>query len=323
MSSTLNDSIMRAYLSRSIAGTTKTREINQNKVNGLLAEVDFRRYLSTLGYSNRVSLGGWIARRVGAEGFGSETVAILPEILISPTDISASRPPPEPPRSLHTICATFYQIGIKSFFAYAQPSEPKSTDPIKWMLTRIGTPQDQPWLSLDDALDPILTRRSRRYEPLRFRTDVAKIPSARITEEFLKESIRVHIQRRYITEISDIDGILWGEEKTYPLEIKEKTVARDRNIGDYFGIDAGPFVKLAFYAAKRGNLHSLFIVREIASTQNRELVSWWAITFERLARFASWVPQGGGTSMGGGRSSVIKIPKSAFHLMDSTYLSSL
>lgn len=323
MSSTLDDPTMRAYLSRSIAGSTRTREINQNKVNGLLAEVDFRRYLSTLGYSNRVSLGGWIARRVGAEEFGSETVAILPEILASPTDISTSRTSPEPPRSLHTICSTFYQIGIRSFFASAQLSDPESTDPINWMLTRLGTPDDQPWLSLDDALDPILTRRSRRYEPLRFRTDVAKIPAAHITEEFLKESIRVQIQRRYITEISDIDGILWGEEKTYPLEIKEKTVAHDRNTGNYFGIDTGPFVKLAFYAAKRGNLHSLFIVREIASTQRRELVSWWAITFEHLAQFASWVPQGGGPSMGGGRSSVIKVPKSAFHVLDSAYLSKL
>ena len=97
-----------------------------------------------------------------------------------------------------------------------------------------------------------------------------------------------------MSEMSDIDGIFWGQQFTYPLEIKEKTVANDSKVGDYFGIDVGPFVKLAFYAAKKGNLHSLFFVREINNTEDREIVNWWFITFDTLAQFASWIPQGGG-----------------------------
>lgn len=58
----------------------------------------------------------------------------------------------------------------------------------------------------------------------------------------------------------------------------------------------GPFVKLAHYVARRGNLHSLFLVREIANQETRELVNWWFITFEQLARFASWFPMAGGRS---------------------------
>ena len=48
----------------------------------------------------------------------------------------------------------------------------------------------------------------------------------------------------------------------------------------------GPFVKLAFYVAKRGNRHSIFLVREIDSIEKRGLVNWWFITFDQLARFA-------------------------------------
>ncbi len=126
-----------------------------------------------------------------------------------------------------------------------------------------------------------------------------------------------------MAEISDVDGIFWGQQFTYPLEIKEKTPAFDRSLGDYFGLDIGPFVKLAFYAAKRGNLHSLFIVREIDNVQTRNLVSWWFITYDQLAQYASWVFQGGGRNMQGGMSSVVRIPKAEFKPLDAANLAAL
>jgi hypothetical protein len=79
-------------------------------------------------------------------------------------------------------------------------------------------------------------------------------------------------------------------------------------------------VKLAFYAAKRGNMHSLFIVREIDDVINRKLMKWWAITFEKLAQYASWIPTGGGKSMTGGASHVVKIPKAEFDELDKNSL---
>jgi hypothetical protein len=85
----------------------------------------------------------------------------------------------------------------------------------------------------------------------------------------------------------------------------------------------GPFVKLEYYAAKQVNLHSLFVVREINDPVNRQLVNWWAITFSRLAEFASWVPVGGGTNMNGGNSTTVKIPKAEFSLLDRDFLNSL
>ena len=107
------------------------------------------------------------------------------------------------------------------------------------------------------------------------------------------------------------------------MEIKEKTVATDISVGHYFGLDIGPFVKLAFYAAKKGNLHSLFVVREINNVTNRDLVGWWFITFEQLARYASWNARSGGTNMGGGGSTVVRIPKSEFRQLTATALGEL
>jgi hypothetical protein len=79
----------------------------------------------------------------------------------------------------------------------------------------------------------------------------------------------------------------------------------------------GPFVKLSFYATMSGTLHSMFVVREIDNVQDRNLVHWWFITFNHLARFASWVAQGGGRNMAGGGSTVVKIPRQEFQHLNA------
>jgi len=165
--------------------------------------------------------------------------------------------------------------------------------------------------------------RNRGYNFLRNHTDANQIPAASLPEEFTKEHLRVNFQNQFMCEMSDIDGILWGEQFTYPIEIKEKTAGNDSKVGDFFGIDVDPFVKLAFYAAKKGNLHSLFFVKEINNVIDRQLVNWWFITFDRLALFASWVPLAGGRNMQGGGSTVVKIPKAEFTPMTQATLSAL
>lgn len=144
-----------------------------------------------------------------------------------------------------------------------------------------------------------------------------------VPEDFSKGHLRVAFATHYQAEISDIDGIFWGQQHTYPIEIKEKTPAPSKDMGPFFGLDVGPFVKLAFYAAKRGNLHSLYVVREIDNTQDRNLVQWWFIKFDELAQFASWIPQAGGPSMGGGSSSVVRVPKCEFHPLNAQTLTAL
>jgi hypothetical protein len=182
---------------------------------------------------------------------------------------------------------------------------------------------DTPYEPLATKMAAYFRARDRSYNFLRYTTDTSSIPDESVADEFSKENLRVAFQSRFMSEISDVDGIFWGQQITYPLEIKEKTAATNNKLGEFFGLDIGPFVKLAFYAAKRGNLHSLFIVREINNPVSRNLLNWWFITFDELAQYASWVQQAGGASMTGGASAVVKIPKAEFKPLDHAHLARL
>jgi hypothetical protein len=308
---------MRSLLSRSIAS------LNQNKLRGLLAEIDFRSHLASLGFADRVSRGGWIARRVGAGDFAHSTAVFFPETIQPGVEIPLERVLPQPDHGLHTICATFHQTGISAFFCAAEVAMDDSPDSLSWKAIQLGLPTQQEYRPFPKCVDDIFSPRGRRYNYLRNHTDTTTIPESAVAEEFSKEHLRVSIQNAFMAEVSDVDGIFWGRQFTYPLEIKEKTAAENSKLGPYFGLDVGPFVKLAHYAARRGNLHSLFVVREIDGTETRNLRNWWFITFERLATFASWVPMAGGRNMGGGNSSVVCIPKCEFSPLSQENLEKL
>jgi hypothetical protein len=306
---------MKQFLSKSYAS------VNNNKINGLMAEIDFRKYLGTLGFSENISVGGWIARSVGINKFSQSIIVMFPETIRPDINYSANRKPPNPSNGLHTICATFHQIGIHSYFCspIVTNNDPYS---VSWKAIELGLPAEQIYFDFPEELKNF-SRRDRPYNFLRYKSVISNIPIDAIPEEFTKENIRCSFQHYFMSEVSDIDGILWGKQFTYPLEIKEKTPGFDPKMGEYFGIDVGPFVKLSFYAAKRGNLHSLFIVREIENETTRKLAKWWYITFENLAQYASWTPISGGRSMRGNASSVIKVPKSEFSPLTHESLLSL
>lgn len=309
---------MKSYLRQSISS------LNDNKLNGLLAEVDFRKHLLSLGFGDRVSPGGWIARSEGDGMFATHTVALFPETVLPEKEYFPHSTPPAPTPRLHTIASKFHETGIRAYFCYPLVPVSEAPQSTRWVATQLGLPSDQPYEDFPSHAADGFRHRDHRYNFLRYSTDAERIPVKAIPEEFSKEHLRIAFQSDYLCEISDLDGVLWGETTTYPVEIKEKTVApEDRRLGPYFGLDVGPFVKLAFYAARRGNLSSLFIVREIDDRATRNLVDWWFITFEQLALFASWVQRSGGTSMQGGQSAVVRIPKSAFRRLDGPALASL
>ena len=307
---------MRDYLSKSISS------INQNKINGMLSEIDLRQTLIDLGFGDRISQGGWIARNVGAGVFGHHSVVLFPQTITPEADFPRDATLGDPPMALHTICSTMHQIGVHSYFCV--PTIGMNDDPssIIWLTKQLGIPNPKAYSELTSSLSGFSSR-NKNYNFLRYHTDANLVPESFLAEEFTKEHLRIAFQNQFMSEMSDIDGIIWGQQYTYPIEIKEKTAASDSKVGDYFGIDVGPFVKLAFYAAKRGSLHSLFFVREINNTAERQLVNWWFITFDTLAQFASWIPQGGGPSMTGGRSSVVKIPKAEFTALSVDALKAL
>ncbi len=313
---------MRVYLKKSIASNRKKNVINKNKVNGMLAEIDLRNTLSNMGYINRISQGGWIARNIGAGVFGHDTRVLFPMSIDPTADYSSSINLQDPPHALHTICSTMHQIGVHSYYCVPVVNSNNDCNSIQWKAKQLGIPVTSPYDLLENVIIGFATR-GRKYNFLQYKTDVSTVPNISIPEEFTKEHLRISFQTKFPCEMSDIDGIFWGQQYTYPIEIKEKTVAIDPRVGEYFGIDVGPFVKLAFYAAKKGNLHSLFIVREIDDITSRNLIKWWYITYDTLAQFASWVPVQGGTNMQGGGSSVVRIPKSEFKELSTTNLALL
>lgn len=280
----------------------------------------FRTLLREWGLDLQLTPVGLVAQGIGYYA-GSPLIA-FPFPVEPESDLDPDRTLPVPPLGLHTICATFRQLGIESFFCVPSLVPGAEVRDMVWKAKPLGIPWDEPYRDFPGELAGY-ERRERRYNFLRNKTDTAMIADEYVADEFAKEHLRVSLSNRYLAEISDLDGVFWGQQFTYPLEIKEKTCARDARLGEYFGLDLGPFVKLAYYAAKRGNLHSLFIVREIADPDSRELVAWRYITFDRLAQFASWVPQSGGQGMSGGRSSVVRIPKCEFGVLDRAALSNL
>lgn len=314
--STFSLQSMRDYLGQSITS------LNLNKLRGLLAEVDLRNYLGSLGYAERVSPGGWVARSDGAGNFGHRTIVLFPETINPGEKYLAGRALPPSPTGLHSVGGTFHQSGIAAYFCSASISIANDPDSVQWASIQLGLPSAQQYQSLGSSIQNFRVR-VKKHSFLRYHTDTSSIPDLAVPEEFSKEHLRITFQNQFFSEISDVDGIFYGTQIAYPLEIKEKTCAPDRKFGDYFGLDLGPFVKLAFYAAKRGNLHSIFIVREIDSVEDRNLVGWWFITFERLAQFASWNPRRGGTSMLGGASTVVPVPKAEFQSLNAGTLAAL
>jgi hypothetical protein len=85
--------------------------------------------------------------------------------------------------------------------------------------------------------------------------------------------LRVSFQSQYRCKISDLDGIFWGQRFTYLSRDQGKDRRARIDLGEWFGLDSGPFVTLAFYAETHGDLRSLFIVREIDNVQDRNLVN--------------------------------------------------
>ena len=309
---------MQGFLSKSLSS------MNNNKLNGVLAEVSLRDHIERLGFGDRISPGGWIARcdSRGDKDFAAETVVMFPEKLFINQDYSRTNGFPSPPLGLHTICSTFHQIGIKSYYCVAKSATHESDDVLQWYSMQLGLPRAGDYELFPDSIEGFATRQ-RRYNYLRYKTDATVIPVDHTPSEYAKESLRVAFSNKYFSEVSDLDAVFWGERHTYPVEIKEKTAATKSGVGEYFGLDIGPFVKLAYYAAKRGNLHSLFVVREIDDRESRNLVDWWYVTFETLAQFASWNFIGGGTNMGGGASATVPIPKSAFTPLNRNTLAAL
>jgi hypothetical protein len=82
---------------------------------------------------------------------------------------------------------------------------------------QLGLPTAQPYQTFPASL-PEFTLRTRRWNFLANATDARSIPNSAVPEEFSKEHLRVSFQTHFMQEMSDLDGIFWGQQHTYPIE---------------------------------------------------------------------------------------------------------
>src|SRR5687767_8384240 len=125
---------MRAYLRRSIS-SGPTGE-NLNKIRGLLAEISLRDYLGGLGFADRVSVGGWIARPKRVEAFGEHTIALFPQIITPDEDHDAQEELALPPHGVHSIAARFSESGIVPHWCAARKNADGASG-IEWQTMKL------------------------------------------------------------------------------------------------------------------------------------------------------------------------------------------
>lgn len=132
-----------------------------------------------------------------------------------------------------------------------------------------------------------------------------------VSDLFWFEYSRYFFQTDYLVSNNDLDLFIKGKSgKSYPVELKSKSPAEDRILGEWFGMDIGPYAKLSFFIANSLNNDALYVVEEVSA--EKEHLEWYGIKFSELVKCCSWVGRSGGTGMLGGASSTFRIPKAAF-----------
>ncbi|HEY3372389.1 MAG TPA: hypothetical protein VGK10_16155 [Prolixibacteraceae bacterium] len=310
---------------------TQWSSINQNKLKGINAENRFDSYLNSAAIRplfDYIIPGGWIispGKNININPTTIGRIAILP--ISKPFSwTQGSRIFPFTAQVLAE--SYFRQVGITTYFVYYEtqgnvqvenafviPS--KGTYPISYPLEffRIG----------GNGLAPVtLAEVTRNFSPRRGSLGMRAYSLNRInrqhptwsdthivTDLFWKEYARYYLHKKFLVSSNDLDFFIIGKSgRAYPIEFKSKTVVVDNKIGDWFGIDIGPFSKLSFFVSLSNNMEALYFVEEIDSNGNT--IQWWGIRFSMLLKYCHWVSQAGGKTMGGGASATVRVPKIVF-----------
>ncbi|MGN2271670.1 hypothetical protein [Priestia megaterium] len=308
---------------------TQWSSINDNKERGILAEIRFMNYLNSVPtlYDYLIQ-GGWIITP------SKNTIVSTPthhRIVIIPIikKFSWTRASLPNNSSAQVIAHSFFrQVGMRVYFAEPDPSPSRSLEKnfqipqrptynrsynLKFKEVGASGLVDVP---IADVMRNFVKRKGnlgiKTYRTGRIKRKIAPWNNPKIvTELFWKDYTRYFLQREYLVSNNDLDFFLVSKTgKSYPVELKSKTPALDKNTGDWFGIDVGPFSKLSHFVSLSNNMDALYVVEEVDDDYRH--IEWWGIRFSDLLKGCYWVQQGGGTGMTGGRSTTIKVPKNIF-----------
>jgi hypothetical protein len=313
---------------------TQWSSINDNKLKGINAEIRFEHYLNTPAvrplYEYLIP-GGWIISPSKITNIQVPTkgrIAILP----IPTAFSWTQGLDNIAFAAQVLAASYFrQVGIATYFTkfdthgnmavengFAVPESGNYQTSYPLDFFEIGSNGLVP-ISLINIASKFTLRTKlfgmRAYPINRLNRSLPVWQdTALVTNLFWKEYARYFFHRQYYVSSNDLDFFLVAKSgKAYPVEFKCKTIYTDPNIGDWFGIDIGPFTKLSFFVSLSNNMEALYFIEEVDSTGAH--VEWWGIKFSELMKYCFWVSQSGGTAMGGGMSYTIKVPKAVFQTL--------
>ncbi|WP_323753427.1 hypothetical protein [Marinobacter sp.] len=309
---------------------TQWSSINDNKVKGIKAEVEFVEYLE----NNNVHYipGGWImmpGKNSKIDIPTSNKICLIPVCANFSWSGSGQKSSISP--ALMSAYNYFQQVGVTTYIV--EPSEFNESS-FQLPKKRTGNTKAQYPRSYQLDFKTISPRGS--FESVRYSEIFNKFPERNgnsglrcnkvgrinqsqypwnnnnlVKELFWFEYARYYCQVDFLLSNNDLDLFIIGPSGcAYPVELKSKKAASDSALGEWFGLDLGPFAKMSFFTSNSMNTDALYVVQEV--DDDRNFVNWLAIRFTDLVKSCSWVGRSGGQGMSGGASSTIKIPKLAF-----------
>jgi hypothetical protein len=311
---------------------TQWSSINQNKIKGINAEIRFERYLNSAAIRplyDYIIPGGWILSPGKNTNINPTTrgrIAILP----IPTSFSWTNELPSIPFAAQVGIKTYFtkfetngNPDIENAFVIPAPLNYQTTYPLEFY--KVGS-NGLTQVTIEEITANFTARTGlvgmRAYQINRVdRADPIWLSNNMVAELFWKEYSRYFLHRRFLVSSNDLDFFIVGKSgRAYPIEFKSKTVVIDNSLGDWFGIDIGPFSKLSFFVSLSNNMEALYFVEEMDGAGNT--LEWWGVKFSELLKNCHWVSQSGGLGMGGGASSTVKVPRVIFQPL-SNFLTSL
>lgn len=310
---------------------TQWSSITVNKLKGIKAEIRLEEYLNSSMIRhlfNYIIPGGWIispGKNILINPTTKGRVAIIP----IPTSFSWTQGTNPIAFAAQVLAESYFrQVGITTYFTkystngnqiiensfnIPQRGNYQTTYPLNFYkvgsngLVGVNLTEVTNFFTLRTGLLGMRAYAANRIN----RQDPIWTSSSLITGLFWKEYSRYYLHRNYLVSSSDLDFFIVGKSgKAYPIEFKSKAIYIDNTLGDWFGIDIGPFTKLAFFVSLSNNMEALYFVEEIDLLGNT--LQWWGVKFSLLLKNCHWVSQSGGTGMGGGSSATVKVPKIIF-----------
>jgi len=293
----------------------ESRDENVNKVVGALAEIRFlQEVVEEFHVRDRVVDGCWILVPPKPD-FYNRRIAFF----LCPLAEHSLGPPVRAPQPVIQAALSLKGLGIKSHYAIPFLG---GDMPFEWKAIDISAPNpSEDPVPMENFMTDFPKRKVRTPQRhvsrrvVQYLQRFRQLPRDLTLRALGKQLFLDYLARTWVRlGTVDVDYFLFGAKYGMPIEIKEKTPASDETtIGRYFGIDVGPFVKLAFFlkdAAKA--FDAIFAVREIDDEERRDLIAWKYITFRDVLDSMYWVGIPGGESMAGFGSHTIKIPYGRF-----------